>query len=241
MKIKNKNKSKNSLLILIISFLLFLSLAFNFTYAWFTSSASSTIPGSSFTFQLGTFGDVTINVNDYVWKNSSGNFIYQSLEEKTQANDVNGEVRQYLMPGDYLACGSVELCYDATATATESRVYYLINHGSAYYTISNNQLATATTNAGLIDAGTANKLTINGSIVSFAHDNVSYSFDGSTSSASISDVYFQGKTLTQLGAYYGNMSIAVGSEIYKVAVIQSANMTATTAYGLLQDILDDMA
>lgn len=237
-----KSKSKINLFIVILSSLLFLSLVFNFTGAWFTSSTSSTTnPSSSFTFQLGTFGDVAINVNDYVWKDSSNKNIYQTEQAKTAANDNQGIVRTYLMPGDYLACGSVDLCYDSPATANESLVYYLIKVGNAYYTISNNQLATATTNAALINAGTANKLTINGSIISFAYDNVSYSFDGSTSSQSISDVYFQGKTLTQLGASYGNMSIAVGSEVYKVAVIQSANMSATNAFGLLQDILDDMA
>ena len=236
-----KSNSKSYLFVIILSSLLLLSLLFNFTGAWFTSSNQSSITGGQATFRFGTVGDVSITANDYVWKNSSNNNIYQTEQAKTTANDNQGEVRTYLMPGDYLACGSVDLCYDAPATADESRVYYLIKVGNEYYTISNNQLATATTNAGSINAGTANKLTINGSIISFAYDNVSYSLNGSTSSQSISDVYFQGKTLSQLGASYGNMSIAVGSAVYKVAIIQSSNMSITSAYGLLQDILDDMA
>ena len=239
MKLKSKSKD---LFILILTLLLFLSFVLNLSGAWFTSSAKSSSAGGAVgTFTLGSFGDVTVTANNYVWKNSSNKNVYQTAQAKADANDNQGEVRSFLMPGDYLSCGSVDLCYDSAATAYEGVVYYLIKIGNAYYTISNYQLATATTSAGLINAGTTNKLTINGSIVSITYNNASYSLDGSTSSASISDVYFQGQTLTQLGAHYGNMSLVVGSDIYKVAVIQSANMVATTAFGLLKDILDNMA
>ena len=241
---KIKGNIRNYLLIFIISTLLVISTLFMFSGAWFTASASSSSSGQSITFRLGTFGDVSITANDYVWQNSTNNYIYQTAADKTAANDNNGEVRAYLLPGDKLTCGTVELCYDPTASATEDQVYYLIQFGSnsnAYYTISNGALAAATTSAGLISAGTANSIVISGgSIVSFSYNNTSYSLDGSTSSKSISDVYFQGKTLAQLGASYGGVSIAANSDVYKVAIIQSANMSATSAFGLLQDILDEM-
>lgn len=240
---KIKSTVRNILLIVTISSFLILSMFFIVSGAWFTSSASSSTSSESITFRLGTIGDVDISANDYIWKNSSNQNIYTTAAAKTAANDSTGEVRQYLMPGDYVACASVELCYDATSSSSQSQVFYLIKVGSSYYTIntSTNALASATTNAGLINAGTANKLTINGSIVSITYDNTTYSLNGSTSSASISDVYFQGKTLAQLGASYGNMSVVVGNDVYKVAIIQSANMSATNAFDLLQDILDDMA
>ena len=239
---KIKSNVRNILLIVIISSFLILSMVFMVTGAWFTASASSSSSGQSITFRLGTIGDVNIEANDYVWKNSSNNNIYPTAAAKAAASDNNGEVREFLLPGDKVTCGSVELCYDASSSSSQSQVFYLIKIGNAntYYTISNHALATATTNAGLINAGTANALTINGSIVSVSYNNTSYSLDGSTSSKSISDVYFQGKTLAQLGASYGGVSIAANSDVYKVAIIQSANMSATSAFGLLQDILDEM-
>lgn len=240
---KIKSNVRNILLIVIISSFLILSMVFMVTGAWFTASASSSSSGQSITFRLGTIGDVNIEANDYVWKNSSNQNIYTTAEAKSDANDSQGEVREFLLPGDKVTCGSVILCYDESSSSSQSQVFYLIKIGNAntYYTISNHALATATTAAGLINAGTANALTINGgSIVSFSYNNTSYSLDGSNSSKSISDVYFQGKTLAQLGASYGGVSIAANSEVYKVAIIQSANMSSTNAFELLQDILDEM-
>ena len=240
---KNKSIVRNVILIVMISFMLILSMFFMMSGAWFSASSSASTPSTSFSFRLGTIGDVNISANDYVWKNSDNHYVYTTAAAKTEANDNTGEVRAYLLPGDYVSCGSVELCYDAASSSNQSQVFYLIKVGSYYYTInsSTHELASATTTAGLINAGATNALTINGSIVSITYDNHTYSLNGSTSSASISDVYFQGKTLAQLGASYGNMSVAVGNDVYKVAIIQSANMSATNAYTLLQEILVAMA
>ena len=227
----SKSKSSSKLIYLILGLLISASLFFTFSGAWFTASASTTKSGTSATFVLGNFGDVSISANNYIWKDSSNNNIYPTAQAKNTANDATGIVRDKVMPGDKVQSGSITMTFDALNTSTYPKAYYLIKTGNNYYTINNsNALVQTSTTAGVIDSQETK--TINGSIVSITENNQTKYLDGSTSSASIGNTA-QGQALTDMGASVGTFSLTAGGITYYVAVIQYPNLTATTAFDQL--------
>ena len=240
----SKRKSSSKLIYLILGLLISASLFFTLSGAWYTSSAQSEVTGNTFTFVLGNFGDVELSVSNYTWQDINGHNIYPTAQAKNTANDNTGIVRTAVMPGDLLQSGNVSLIFDRAGTSLDTTVYYLIEVDGSYYTISNGALAAAPTNAGTITAGVGNALVINGSIVSVTTPTATYQLDGSNSTSTSSfkiDNWAQGKTLVQAGASIGGFTMDANGVIYKVAVIQYSNMTASTARGLLIDELDAMS
>lgn len=222
-------------LLLILLVTLFCSLS----GAWFTAG-DSTKGNSSDVIKLGSIGEINISSNSFNWTNKQGNKVYATEQAKTEANDTSGEVRAYIMPGDKFSTGTVTISYDNKKTATQSSVWYLIKQGSKYYTINaNGEFVEQTTKAEIISAGTENKKTVNGSIVSITTESGTYKLDGSTSSDSI-DNSAQNKYLSELGATAGVISLSADSLTYNIAIIQLPNISTEKAFTELKNILDAM-
>lgn len=224
-----------------VALLLILMVTFfcSFSGAWFTAG-DSTKGNSSDVIKLGSIGEINISSSNFSWKNKQGNNVYATEQAKTQANDSNGEVRKYIMPGDKLLTGTVTISYDNSKTATQSQVWYLIKQGSKYYTInSSGEFVEQTTKPGIINAGTENKKTVSGSVVSITTESGTYLLNGSTSSESI-DNSAQSKYLSELGATAGVVSLSSNSVKYDIAVIQLPNVSSEKAFTELKNILDAM-
>ena len=234
---KRLSKSKYSFLVLllIIAITFFCSL----TGAWFTNGASTSgVKGDSI--RLGSIGEINITGSDFSWLNRNGNKVYATEQAKLDANDTTGEVRESVMPGDKVSTGAVTISYDNNKSATQDRIWYLIKQGSKYYTInSSGEFVEQTTVAELLYAGTENKKTFVGSIISITTENGTYKLDGSTSSESI-DNSAQNKYLKELGALAGVISLNSNSLTYNIAIIQQPNISNTRAFTELKNILDAM-
>lgn len=231
---KTKVRTNNKQLILLL-----LVIAFSFvcllTGAWFTHSASVNSNGIKQTFTIGTFGDVSISALDLVWKDINGSNVYSSQELLDSAKDSTGIVRDNLMPGDKLQSSAINIVFDKDKKASINKAYYLVKYSNEYYIISDNGTLTKATQAGIISSGTENAKVVLGNVVSITTENGTYQLDGSTSSSSI-DNSAQQKTLAELGAKFGIVTLTNEKVEFKVAVIQYANLTPTTAFEQLKSI-----
>lgn len=228
-----KTNTKSSLNISWVLFAIALSLLCLLSGAWFSTSTSKNSNGANVSFQIASFGDLSVTAEDITWTDINGNNIYTSQSLLESANDSTGIVRDSLMPGDKLVSSAITVTFDKNSTSSVKKAYYLIKYQSKFYTINSSGNMIESSQADFIDSNSPK--TIGGSIVSITTDEGTYHLDGSTSSSSI-DNSAQKKLLAELGAKYGVFTIGDSEQIV-VAVIQYPNLTATTAYEQLISIM----
>ena len=233
MKTKVRKNNKHLILLLLVIAFSFVCLL---TGAWFTNSASTSSNGTKQTFTIGTFGDVSISALDLVWKDINGTNVYSSQELLDSANDSTGIVRENLMPGDKLQSSAINIVFDKDKKASINKAYYLVKYNNEYYIVNDSGTLVKATQAGIISSGTENAKVVSGNVVSITTENGTYQLDGSTSSSSI-DNSAQQKNLAELGAKFGIVTLTNEKVEFKVAVIQYANLTSTTAFEQLKSIL----
>ena len=224
-----KKINKSTVAIVVLALLLVLSLVLTATGAWFTDSKKSTATGTGNNVAFGKLGAVTLTLTNAEWLE------WSASDTEVATQKVSG--RTNYMPGDKVTSAGVKIEY--ANDGTESKVFYLLSAGGEYYTITSSALVKTTQSAGEINKGATLEAT--GKVSTITVGGKTYNLDGkktdATNKNSSGDIPndVQGKGLDAV------VGISMNNVEYKLAIIQSTNLTVATAYTELVSVIGAMA
>lgn len=225
-----KKINKSTVAIVVLALLLVLSLVLTATGAWFTDSKKSTATGTGNNVTFGKLGAVTLTLTNAEWLE------WGASDTEVATQKVSG--RTNYMPGDKVTSAGVKIEY--ANDGTESKVFYLLSAGGKYYTITSGALVEATTqSAGEINKGATLEAT--GKVSTITVAGKAYNLDGKKTDATNKNSSGDIPNGAQEKGLDTVVGISMNNVEYKLAIIQSTNLTAATAYTELVSVIGAMA